>query len=241
MLHCTRGIALHTARYSETSIIAQVYTSLFGLQSYIIKGARKHGSKIRPGLFQPLTLLELTVYHKEKSSLQTVREVHNIHPCPTIYSDIRKSSMALFMAELIHKSIHEEEPNPELFNFLTEAILHLDGDSGNFPVFHLFFAVQLTRFLGFFPQDDRSEEKKYFHLGEGHFEKYPENPELMLDESSSLFLSRLLKGSYDTLHEMTVPHNERTQLLEQVLRYYRIHLAGFREIRSHTVLRSVLS
>ena len=127
MLHKTRGIALHTVKFSETSIIAKIYTELFGLQSYLIKGIRKQHSRIKPGLFQPLTILDLTVYHKETGSLQSLKEVHNLYPYQSLPFDIMKSSIALFMNELIYKSIREEEPNQELFDFLFDACIDLDS------------------------------------------------------------------------------------------------------------------
>jgi DNA repair protein RecO (recombination protein O) len=241
MLHQTRGIALHTVKFSETSIIAKVYTELFGLQSYMIKGARRHGSKIRPGLFQPLTLLEMTVYRKEKNSLHTLKEAGIIHPYQTLHADIRKSSMALFIAELVYKSIGEEEPNPALFSFLTETCLHLDGPAGILPVFPLFFAVKLTKFLGIMPENNRSAEKPFFLLDEGHFGNDPSGLADTMDASLSGHFSFFLDASFDTLEEVSIPRDQRNLLLEKILHYYKLHLAGFREVKSHTVLHSVLS
>ena len=114
MLHTTRGIVLHTTKYSETSLVAKIYTEVFGLQSYLVKGIRKQKAKLRPALFQPMTLADLVVYHKDKGSLQNIKESRIAVPYRSIPFDIRKSSMLLFINELLYKSIREEETNRKL-------------------------------------------------------------------------------------------------------------------------------
>nr|MBC8458136.1 DNA repair protein RecO [Deltaproteobacteria bacterium] len=103
MLYKTRGIVLHSVKYSESSLIVKVYTEIFGLQSYLLKGIRSQKAKTKPALFQSLSLLDMVVYHKEKSSLHPVKEVRLAAPTHSISSDIRKSSIALFLAELIYR------------------------------------------------------------------------------------------------------------------------------------------
>jgi len=241
MIQRTRGIALHSVKFSETSIIAKVYTDLFGLQSFIIKGARKQGSRIRPGLFQPLTLLELTIYHREKNSLHTLKEACIFHPYQTLHSDIRKSSMALFIAEVVYKSIREEESNPKMFHFLEETCVNLDDIPGTFPVFHLVFIMRLTRYLGFQPENNFSIHKRYFNLREGNFQAEPADMPYSVDEKLSAAFSSLLSASFDDLEHLRIPALVRNPLLERILQYYQLHLSGFREIRSHEVLHEVLS
>jgi DNA repair protein RecO (recombination protein O) len=248
MLHKTRGIALHTVKFSETSIIAKIYTELFGLQSYLIRGIRKQHARIKPGLFQPLTILELTVYHKEKASLQTLKEVHNLYPYQSLPFDIMKSSIALFMNELIYKSIREEEPNQELFDFLFETCVELDSRKSTFSLFPLLFALKLTKFLGFMPRFDESPGKEIFNMREGVFHenipdhKYYLRPplttllkDLINPESSSSFDTSLIgEHKPETL-------KSRNELLEQILIYYKLHLPDFREIRSHQILHTILA
>ena len=70
----TRGIVLHTVKYSETSVIAKIYTERFGLVSYIIKGVRSVKSKTKASLLRPLTLLEMEVANRENKQLQFIKE-----------------------------------------------------------------------------------------------------------------------------------------------------------------------
>ena len=109
MLQKTRGIVLHSVTYSETSLVVKIYTEAFGLQSYLLKGAKGKRSSFRPVFFQPLNLLDAVVYKNEKTALQSMKEVQLAHPFRSIPFDIRKSSIALFLNEILYKSIREEE------------------------------------------------------------------------------------------------------------------------------------
>jgi DNA repair protein RecO (recombination protein O) len=240
MLHQTRGIALHSTKFSETSSVVKIYTDLFGLQSYLVKGIRKPNAKIKPGLFQPLTLLELVVYHKANSSLQNIKEANYSHPYQNIPFDIRKSSIALFINELIYKSIHEEEPHPELFSFLYDTCLGLDRTGDNFSLFHLVFSLHLTRYLGCMPQLNYSGKTPFLNLREGVFQAgAPEHSDYLTPSMSHLFF-QLLKTPKGASASVQLPARTRDTLLETILFYYRLHVPGFREMQSHHVLHTVL-
>jgi len=248
MLHKTRGIVLHTVKFSETSIIAKIYTELFGLQSYLIKGIRKQHSRIKPGLFQPLTILDLTVYHKETGSLQSLKEVHNLYPYQSLPFDIMKSSIALFMNELIYKSIREEEPNQELFDFLFDTCIDLDSTKSNITFFPLFFSLKLTKFLGFIPHVDNSPGKEIFNLKDGIFQENPPAHRYYLRPPLSTLLKELVSSIQTSLQESTLTVEQKTEtlkarneLLENILLYYKLHLPDFRGIRSHQILHTILA
>jgi len=240
MLHQTRGIALHSTKYSETSSVVKIYTELFGLQSYLIKGIRKQNARMKPGLFQPLTLLDLVVYHKEKSSLQNLKEANYAHPYQSIPFDIRKSSVALFINELIYKTIHEEEPHPELFSFFYNSCLHLDQTGEHFSFFHLVFSLHLTRYLGCMPQLNFSEKTPILNLREGTFQgSIPEHRDF-LSAGVSRQIYQLLLTPENTPFSMHLSAKTRDLILEAILVYYRLHVPGFREMQSHQVLHTVL-
>jgi len=241
MLYKTRGIVLHSVKYSESSLIVKIYTETFGLQSYLLKGIRRQKSKTKPALFQPLTLLDLVVYHTEKSSLHPVKEVRLAVPTHSTSSDIRKSSIALFLAELVYRTIREEEANPALFGFLWNAIILLDTTEESFSNFHLLFAVKLCRFAGFQPQGNRTEHNRFFHLREGSFHSRYASPDECLDEHQSDLFLKLIETELSQMSYLSFSAKARSELLEKIIRYYRFHLPGFKEIRSHEVLHTVLS
>ncbi len=241
MLHNTRGIVIHTQKFSETSLIAKIYTELFGLQSYLIKGIRSSRSKIKPALFQPLTILELSVYHKERASLQSLKDVQIAWPYQTLPFDIAKSSLALFIDELIYKTIREEESHPELFHFLQDACVVLDTIQENFQHFHLHFSIRLTQYLGFMPHNNYSLRDRFFDLQEGYFTAtIPAHVHYLTEEESRMF-HQLIATEDDDWGNLPFTTKGRDVLLEKILLYYQLHVAGFSGVQSHHILHTVLS
>jgi DNA repair protein RecO (recombination protein O) len=241
MLQKARGIVLHLVKYSETSVIVKVYTDSHGLKSFLVRGIRSKKSKLRPGLFQPLSLLDLVFYHRENSSLGTLKETHHSHPYRHLHSDILKSSIALFINEIIYKTLREEEANPELFDFLWERCISLDQAQGNLSSFPIIFMISYSRFLGIPPRPGHSETSPYFNLQEGIFQPENAGPRSCFDKETSAALNSVMIASPDELQKLVLTSHIRSKLLTGILSYFRYHLQGFPEIHSHQVLHTVLA
>ena len=239
MIHKVRGIVFHSLKYAETSLIARIYTDKFGLQSYMIKGARKPRAKLKASLFQPLTLLELEVYHKDKSSLQNIREARTAYVFSSTPFDIRKSSVTMFLSDLLTKTIKEEEANPGLFQFLDVMIQKLDQLDDGIADFHLHFMVHLTRYLGFFPQGKCLPHSPYFNLEEGSFTKdRPHHMNFITSPLNEQFSILMHKHPSAPL-ALDINRGDRNQLLEHLISYYLLHYDSLQEIQSHHVLREI--
>ncbi|MDP5140324.1 MAG: DNA repair protein RecO, partial [Spirosomaceae bacterium] len=132
MLHKTRGIIINFIAYRETSIITKVYTEEFGIQTYIENGVRSSRGRNRMALFQPATLLDLVVYMNPKKDIQRISEIKCNNPYQTLPYDVLKSSIALFMTEILHKTLKEESENKPLFNFLNQTLIDLDESKVGF-------------------------------------------------------------------------------------------------------------
>jgi DNA repair protein RecO (recombination protein O) len=230
MLHKTRGIALNYIRYRESSIIAKIYTEEFGIQSYIVNGIRSSRSKTnRIALFQPLTLLDLVVYHKNKdATLQRISEIRSYQPFHSIPFDIIKSSIALFVTEFLVKTLQEEEANDELFRFLEETILFLDGAESGFENLHLHFLARQASFLGFGLE---SALDLTVQLKENHYPRFP-------DANQNQALQTFLESPYGT--PVVLDNERRRSLLNCIIFFYKIHLDTIGEVRSMEVLQEVL-
>lgn len=241
MLYKTRGIVLRSVDYSDTSIIAKIYTELFGIQSYLIKGARRKNASIRATLFQPLSLLELVVYKKEKKQLQTLKEVRPEIHFTSIPQEQSKTSILFFLNEILLKCLQEEENNDELFSFLHETVQTLETTEKDFANFHLIFLIRLSRFLGFFPQGNFSETNSIFDLREGKFtHKEPIHPDFLTKENSKL-ISRLILSNYYSMNTLALTGKERKNLLDILLHFYHLHLSNMGSIASHKILEQVLA
>lgn len=241
MLHKTRGIVLHTTEFSETSLVVKIYTELFGMQTYLVNSVRKKNAKVRPSVFQALSLVEMVVYHKERGGIQRISEIRSAPALRSTPFDVMKSSMALFINEVLYKSIREEESNPRLFDFLFQSIQWLDVHEPANPDFHLLFLVQLSRYLGFFPVNNYSEMQSIFNLQEGCFEKSSPPHPFFLAPPLSIHFHRIMYHLPDFSVSLGIPIPEKRELLERILEYYELHLSGFGNIRSHKVLEEIWS
>lgn len=239
MLHKTRGIVFKTTDYSESSVIVQVFTEKFGLQAYLINGVKKPRAKISRNMLQPLHLLEMVVYHKPNGNIQRVAELRNVPVLKEIPYDLVKSSLVIFLNEVIYKAIRQQETDETLFNFIFHSIAWLDHQEAGLANFHLLFLVHLSRYLGFHPEKNEAETS-YFDLKDGLFvSKRPEH-NLYLAPPYTQYFNLLIGRNFEDLAEIRLPNDIRRFLLDRLLEYYALHIDGFGQIRSHEVLEEVL-
>ena len=237
----TKGIVLHRTKYTDSSFIVKIFTERLGLQTYLVQGANRKSAKIKSNLLQPFTLLDLEVYQREKKDIQRIKELRLDHPFESIPFDQSKNAIALFLTEILYKTVKEEAPNPELFQFLDTAIRWLDLSENPCANFHLWFLVQLSGFFGFFPQGTPSETIPRFDLREGCFCENIPHHQLFLDRPYSFYLYRLLGTKIAAISDLRMSGNDRKILLNGLVDYFRIHLDQLKEIRSHQVLETVLA
>ncbi|RYY30558.1 MAG: DNA repair protein RecO [Sphingobacteriaceae bacterium] len=240
MLHKTRGIVFKTTDYSESSVVVQVFTEKFGLQAYLINGVKKPRAKISRNMLQPLHLLEMVVYHKPNGNIQRVAELRNVPVLTEIPYDVIKSSLVIFLNEVIYKAIRQEETDETLFNFIFYSVEWLDHQTAGLANFHLLFLVQLSRYLGFHPEKNSGETASYFDLKDGLFTaKRPEH-NLFLAPPYTQYFNLLIDKNFEDLPEIKIPNDMRRYILDRLLEYYALHIDGFGQIRSHEVLEEVL-
>lgn len=240
MIHKTTGIVLHSIRYGETSVIAKVFTRELGIQSCLVPGVRKTRARVKFNLFQPLTPVDLVIYSKERGGMSRVREISCQVPLKTIPYDILKSSIAMFLSEIMARSFREQDANFELFDFILDAVRILDGYPGRISDFHLVFLLQLSRFLGFQPRNNYDERHGYFNLREGMYDRFYENEDVCLDREMSGIFHRTGLTALDELEQLHIPASMRRTLLLKILAYYQYHMHGLGEIKSLPVLEAVL-
>lgn len=240
MIH-TRGIVLHKLRYAENSLIVRVYTEQLGLQSYLIKGVsgKKAGGKLAH--LEPLALLDMVAYHRRGHNLQYVKEMLISHPYRLIPFDLERSSILLFMNEILFKVIREEEANPPLFAFIWENLLLLDEAQlwkRDFPVL---FLIRLMPFLGLTPLDNHDKRKTCFSLTEGLFREPDASDPYQIPADLSSWLAMVLRLPEASYSLGNIPALLRRELLHTLIRYCQVHLSGMGEVKSHHVLAQVLA
>lgn len=243
MLHTTKGIVIHHFKYGEKSVIAKVYTEKYGLQSYILNGVRNKKSKNKAVYLQPLSLIEINAFHKEQKGLQKVKNIQLDIPFTSIPFNIHKSSIAFFIAEILSKSIKEEEANEKLFDFLYNAIQVLDLKEINYNNFHLLFLANFSKYLGFYPQIPEINDNVplYFDLQEGCFvQLQPYHNAFIEPPTSKLFL--LVFGTkFEAMESLAINTKQRKMLLNTFLDYYNLHLSNFDNLKTLDILEEVLN
>lgn len=237
MLVKTKAIVISSLKYQEKSLIVKCFTQSDGLKGYFVPNAfaaKKSNQKI--AYFQPLSLLEIEATHKNKGTLEHFKEIKLAHAYQTISTDIVKSTIVMFLSEIIHHSIHEEEKNETLFDFLESALLWLDAHD-EMANFHLILMLEMTKFFGFYP--GISEKKfKFFDSNEGIFSSLQGIN--CLSEHETFLFKKLINLKFDS-DQKVFSGLERQILLKILLDYYAIHLEGFKKPKSLEVLKEVFA
>ncbi|MFT4973399.1 MAG: DNA repair protein RecO (recombination protein O) [Saprospiraceae bacterium] len=241
MLIKTRGIIFRTKKYSETSVIADIYTEAKGLRSYLISGVRTKKSRVNPSLLQVMSLVELVVYHRDDKTLTRIKEIKPAVVFKSIPFNVQKGAVGLFIAEVARKTISESEENPALFDFIFDQIQFLDTTEQSIANLHLHFMTQLTAFLGFEPSGHVSEEEPFFDMQEGIFMEVPPVHPLFLNEELSILFSQLLEKPREQCHDIKMTRPIRKELLESILDFYALHIENFPKIYAHAILEIVMS
>jgi len=231
----TKAIVISTLRYQEKSLIVKCFTESDGLKSYFIRDAfssRKASQKI--AYFQPLNILEVEATHKNKGTLEYLKEVKLAIPYYSITTDITKTTIAIFVSEMLHHSIKEEEKNQNLYSFLETALLWLDSHA-EVANFHLILLLEVTKFLGFYPESS-ANSYPFFEMIEGVFIPFETTSCLTADET--VLVKKLMALKFDNSGK-AFHVSERQALLKILLDYYSFHLDGFRKPNSLAVLKEV--
>lgn len=241
MTESNRGIVLQQLRYGDSSLIVKVFTEERGIQHFIVKGAFGKSARLKPALFQPLSLVEIQARYKPGRDLNYLTEVNIESPGISIASNIVKSSIGIYISELLSKCIMEGTGNPSLFNFVHEALEWLELSEGPLADFHLYFTLELSRHLGFYPKTDKYREGSVFDLMSGEFtvSEYAMHHYIPVTESVDFYrLCQLKPNDFGIVH---FGREKRQLLLNHLINYYRIHLPGFDGLKSVEVLKVLLS
>jgi len=208
-----------------------------GRQAVFVKGAFSKKSAIRAALFQPLHLVETDLYHRANRQMQRVSNIQMYCSFQSIPFDPVKRCIALFIAEILYKTLKEEENNPGLFDFLFHTIQTLDLNDHGTANFHLVFLVHYSRYLGFYPNTEQASDHTWFDSRKGSYVTIP-TAYSPIPEYNHL-LTQLFGMSFDHLDSLQINHHQRNYLTEYLLGYYSTHVANFGKLKSYPVLRNV--
>ncbi|MDH7447374.1 DNA repair protein RecO [Aquimarina sp. 2201CG14-23] len=239
MIVQTSAIVIHSLRYGESDLIVSLYTKTSGLRSYLLKSILKSKKgKIRASLFQPLTLLEIEANHKDKGTLERIKEAKILTPYQTLHTDFVKGSIVFFLSEILKNTIQEEEVNEELFHYLETTFLWLDSHE-NMGNFHISFLIKLTQYLGFYPDTSKSL-LPIFNMQDGCFQESSSNIYCTEGESVMKF-KEFLGTTFEESMNIRMSRTLRNEILKMLLVYFELHLHGFKKPKSFSILNEIFS
>ncbi len=239
MLIKTSAIVLHCQPYGDNTYIVHLYTRDFGRVGYMARLVSGKRTGIRRALLQPLTLVEIQADHKANRQLQQLRDARTLSSVGNVLCDVGRTTVSLFLAEVLYRSIRETERNPNLFEFLSRSIQLLDLCEKGLANFHLVFLIKLTRYLGFYPNLEGQQPGWFFDLYGGEFVPHQPLHNAWLNPVESALFAKLMRITYENMGAYAFNHHERMELLRQMLNYYRMHLTDFPAIKSLDVLEEV--
>ena len=234
-----RGVVLHTIKYGDSSMVAYLFTDLFGRMNYMIQGV--HSSRGRgntAALFQPMFPVEFEGLESPRQQMDRFKEVRAGFVLQSLPFDVRKSTMALFMAEVLYRLVRESEPNRPLFDFVWGSAEALDAMDEGVPNFHLWFLANLSRLLGFRPGNDYTPGA-WFDIREGSFTPLRPPHGEVLSADDARILHDLLECDVRYIAEIGLNRRQRVAYLDALLVYYGYHLDAIHAVQSVRILQEV--
>lgn len=241
MLTKTSAVVLRALKYGESQVIVDMFTESHGRLSFIQRIQKTSRAKIKKQLFQPLTLLDIEFDFRANTRLQRIKDASLSWPFASIPFDAFKLSIALFVAEFTYHCTRAEQRNGPMFRYIANSVMWLDSRTADYSNFHIVYMMRLSRFIGFLPNLDHGPADTYFDLRNGCFSpSAPAHPDF-LQPAEAEKIGLLMRMGYETMHLFAFSRHERNRCVEAVIRYYRLHIPDFPEMKSLAVLRDLFA
>ncbi|WP_047549734.1 DNA repair protein RecO [Psychroserpens sp. Hel_I_66] len=239
MLIKTKVIVISKLKYRDNDLIVKCFTQHRGAVSYLLKGVlnTKKGSS-KAAYYQLLSQLQIEENYKQNQSLQFIKEVRLDYNFTTLHTNLYKSSIVMFLSEVLASVLREEEENTQLYSYLETTFRWLDVKD-EFSNFHLLFLLNLTKHLGFYP-DISDTNRMYFNLSSGLFQSTKQDNYSISGENLTI-LKQLLGINFDALDQIKLNSKQRQSFLAMLLLYFELHLGTFKKPRSLQIFNQVFN
>ncbi len=241
MIVQSRGIVLNSIKYGDSSFIVKIFTEQLGLLSFIIRRSKSRKSSNSTKIYFKLAILDIVFNYKEKKSIHNISEASLAYHYSNLNINIFKSSIGLFLNEIIYKSIKEEEENKDMFDFISNSLISFDKLDDGVNNFHIYFLWQFTRLLGFPPQNNYSPDAEYFNMEEGIFKNSHASAPFYIDAKLSKEIYEIINSDLNNLSKLNLNNVKRRFHIDLLIKYYRIHHDSSLNVSSLPVLEQVFS
>ena len=237
MLVTTKAIVFSALKYAEADLIVTCFTESSGLRSYLLRNILKSKKNtLKTSYFQPLTQLELITLHRDKGTLEHIKEARIINPYQNLHTQVVKGTLVIFIAEMLKNSIKEEGIDKVLYSYLENALNWLDNHE-DIANFHILFLLKLSTYLGFYP-DTSAIDKEYFNLLEGNFQSSSTNNYCEKGKAVKA-LKQFFGIDFDAVQYINLTKKLRLNTLNLLIMYYQLHLHNFQKPKSLLVLNQI--
>ncbi len=233
------GIVINVIKYNDKHNIAHIYTDKLGMLAFLVRQGTTHASRMRNAMFMPLSLIGFEARLQPGRELGTLHDVRRTAVLMSIYSDPMKNAVAMFVSELLSHTIQEQEQNMVLYSYIKSCILRLEESRASIANFHICFLYQLGQFIGIQPDIDSYHEGYWFNMSEGVYTQHPHAGAKMLPPSQAQVLPLLSRMTFDNMHHFKFTREQRNEMLEIILGYYRLHHSTLGTLRSPDVLKQL--
>ena len=241
MIINTKAVVLRTIKYGDASVVADLLTEEMGRMAFIVRIPKTQKAKVRKQFFQPLSVIEIMFDHRPKASLQRISDARMAMPFLSIPFDPVKLSISLFLAEFIYYSTRDEQLNRPLFQYVVNSIAWLDAAVGDYANFHLVFMMRLSRFIGFYPNLDATDDTCYFDLRSASFCRQAPLHSDFLQPAEAGRISTLMRMYYESMRLFRLNRQDRNRITEIILAYYRLHVPNMPDLQSFSVMRELFT
>jgi len=239
MVTSTSAIVLSKIRYKDNDIIVKLFTKEYGAISFIVKGGQNSKkNKIKYVYFQELTILEIQFNYNSKRDLQYIKDIEIKHNYTSSHTDLVKVSVIMFLSEVLSNVITHQKRDIQLYNYIEESLIWYDINKSN-TYFHMIFLIELTRYLGFYP-DMLSNNFKYFNLEGGSYEKSKTSEYSITGDSLNLF-NQILGIKFDSNPLPALNSKDKMEIINIILTYYKLHINNFKPIKSLEIVKNIFS
>jgi len=234
----SRAFVIRSIKNGETSLIVSCYLEDIGYKTFIVKGVYgSKKSKFSKAHFFPLNIINLNYSYTEGKNLGFIKEVKTEKLYNSLHLDIQKSSVIIFLSEILN-SIFKEETlvNKDLFIFLLNTLSWYDQVK-SCNNFHIKFLIELSRFIGFYPNIN-NENDSFFNLESGSTSATQSMGTNISGNDLTLF-KEFLGTEFEDLNSMNTKNQSRTQILNYIIDYYSLHLQMFKTPKSTNVFAEI--
>ncbi|MDE6291082.1 MAG: DNA repair protein RecO C-terminal domain-containing protein [Muribaculaceae bacterium] len=241
------GIVLGTVRHSDRHNVTGIYTRERGRMAFLTPAGSSRQSRQIASCFQPLSIVEAQINVNPTRELHVPTSVVRAEVWRSLYYNPIKMTVAMFLSEFLGRLLHDSPAEPSLWDFIMQSIRFLDAtdDDTTIANFHITFLVGLMRMTGIFPDLSGYTDGMEFDMKSGQmvlpFSMQGGARGLRIDAGRSSFLPKLVRITYANSRCFRFNGKERSEILNDLLRYYSCHFPGCGHLKSLDIMREIFT